>query len=69
MTRKISLLGLLALFCMQISAQNSMEKTVESTVKEVMVFSEGCRITKTQSVALEKGNTVLKFNKLTPYLY
>jgi hypothetical protein len=53
---------------MQISAQVSMEKTVESTVKEVMVFSEGCRITKTQSVTLEKGNIILKFNKLTPYL-
>jgi hypothetical protein len=68
MKSNISLLALLTLFCMQISAQNSMEKTVESTVKEVMIFSEGCRITKTQSVALEKGNTVLKFNKLTPYL-
>ncbi|MDR2970710.1 MAG: DUF4140 domain-containing protein, partial [Bacteroidales bacterium] len=68
MRRNILLLALLSLFCMPIFAQNSVEKTVESTVKEVMVFSEGCRITKTQSVALEKGNTVLKFNKLTPYL-
>lgn len=68
MKRNISLLALLTMFCVQIFAQNSVEKTVESTVKEVMVFSDGCRITKTQSVALEKGNTVLKFNKLTPYL-
>jgi len=66
--RKNILLVLLSLFYMPIFAQNSVEKTVESTVKEVMIFSEGCRITKTQSVALEKGNTILKFNKLTPYL-
>jgi len=68
MKRSISLLVVTMLFCLQIPAQGSMEKTVESTVKEVMVFSEGCRITKSQSVALEKGSTVLKFNKLTPYL-
>ena len=66
--KKSIFLVALTLLCLQISAQNSMEKTVESTVKEVMVFSEGCRITKTQSVSLEKGNTILKFNKLTPYL-
>ena len=65
---KNALFLVLSLFCISTFAQNSMEKTVESTVKEVMIFSEGCRITKTQSVALEKGNTVLKFNKLTPYL-
>jgi hypothetical protein len=61
----------LILFCLifgNIFGQEITEKEIETNVSEVTVFIEGAQITRQKTVELAQGETVLKFNNLSPFI-
>jgi hypothetical protein len=56
------------LFAGNIFAQELAEKKIQSEVSEVTVFLDGAQIVREKSVALEKGKSVIKFEKLSPFI-
>ena len=55
----------LALVSLTLSAA---EKEVKTKAKEVTIFKNGAQVQRQQTVALEKGETTLRFTGLSPYL-
>ncbi len=50
------------------AAQELLEKEVKSDVNEVTVFLKGAQVVRQNSVELAKGNTVIKFVNLSPFI-
>lgn len=59
----IALLGLNFAF-----AQETAEKEIKTEVNEVTVFLDGAQITRKQTINLKKGETILKFINLSPFI-
>lgn len=59
----IALLGLNFAF-----AQETAEKEIKTEVNEVTVLLDGAQIARKQSVSLQKGETLLKFINLSPFI-
>ncbi len=59
---------ILSLLFSSLYAQEIVEKEVKSTVNSVTVFLEGAQITRKQSVQIPKGNSVVKFVNLSPFI-
>ncbi|WP_347173575.1 mucoidy inhibitor MuiA family protein [Polaribacter uvawellassae] len=49
-------------------SQINLEKKVTSKVNEVTVFLESAQITRKKTVTINKGTTVLRFTKLSPFI-
>ncbi|NMB19216.1 MAG: mucoidy inhibitor MuiA family protein, partial [Erysipelothrix sp.] len=49
-------------------AQEVREQKVKTEVNEVTVFLDGAQITRKQSVNIQKGETILKFINLSPFI-
>ncbi|WP_196886804.1 mucoidy inhibitor MuiA family protein [Aureivirga sp. CE67] len=63
------ILFLLLLLCIQITfAQKETEKKIDSKVDEVTVFLDGAQISRFKTISLPKGETILKFHQLSPYI-
>lgn len=59
---------LLSLIFSNLFAQEIVEKEIETNVSEVTVFIEGAQITRQKTIELPQGETMLKFNKLSPFI-
>ena len=59
---------LLCLAFSHLFAQQIEEKEIATDVSEVTVFIEGAQVTRQKTIALSAGTTVLKFNKLSPFI-
>ncbi|SMO69078.1 conserved hypothetical protein [Saccharicrinis carchari] len=57
-----------ALIFNSLSAQNITEKEVKTEVDEVTVFIEGAQIVRKKTVELGKGNSIVKFINLSPFI-
>ncbi len=66
--KKISLILVTSLTALSLTATPDFEKEIDSEVKHVTVFSSGAQVSRQQTVALEKGETTLRFTGLSPYL-
>jgi hypothetical protein len=49
-------------------SQSDLEKTIKSEVDEVTVFLKGAQVTRQKSVSLPKGESILKFTNLSPFI-
>jgi hypothetical protein len=49
-------------------SQEIAEKELKTEVNEVTVFLDGAQITRKQNVNLKKGETILKFINLSPFI-
>lgn len=58
----------LSLIVSNLSSQSIAEKEVKSEVKEVTVFLEGAQVVRKQSVDLTKGQSIIKFVGLSPFI-
>lgn len=56
------------LLCNNMFSQETAEKEIKTEVNEVTVFIEGAQVTRTQTIDLSQGNTVLKFTGLSPFI-
>ena len=65
--RTLNLL-LLSLIFTNLLSQEFIEKEIETQVDEVTVFLNGAQIVRKASVDLAKGNTILKFVNLSPFI-
>ena len=65
--KTITVLLLCLAFC-HLFAQQIEEKEIATDVSEVTVFIEGAQVTRQKTIALSAGTTVLKFNKLSPFI-
>lgn len=61
-------LVLLMLISSSLFSQNIAEKEIKSEVKEVTVFINGAQVTRSKSVSLTKGKTIVKFVNLSPFV-
>lgn len=52
----------------QLMGQHIQEKNIQSKVNAVTVFLESAQITRHKAVTVAKGETILKFIKLSPYI-
>lgn len=59
---------LLVLLCGPIWSQTVSEKSVKTKVDEVTVFLDGAQIVRKKAVDLPKGETLLKFTDLSPFI-
>ncbi len=59
---------LLVLLCGPIWSQTVSEKSVKTKVDEVTVFLDGAQIVRKKAVNLPKGETLLKFTDLSPFI-
>lgn len=64
---KIAIL-LFLLISSNINSQNLSEKEIKTEVKEVTVFINGAQITRTKSIDITKGISILKFTNLSPFI-
>lgn len=58
----------LSLIVSNLSSQSIAEKEVKSEVKEVTVFLEGAQVVRKQSIDMTKGQSIIKFVGLSPYI-
>jgi hypothetical protein len=58
----------LGLICMNLFSQEIVEKEVKTEVSEVTVFLEGAQIVRKKIVELPKGQTIIKFVGLSPFI-
>jgi len=65
--KKYFLLLFLIISCL-VSAQNTVEKEIISKVNEVAVFIKGAQITPKTNIDITKGNSILKFTNLLPFI-
>ncbi len=65
--RAINIL-LLSLISSNLFAQEIAEKEIETNVSGVTVFIEGAQVTRQKTIELAQGETVLKFNNLSPFI-
>lgn len=65
--KKINILFVF-LFVSNLSAQDLAEKKIQSEVSEVTVFLDGAQVVREKSIALEKGKSVVRFEKLSPFI-
>jgi len=49
-------------------SQNFVEKEIKTDVKEVTVFINGAQITRTKSIDIAKGISILRFTNLSPFI-
>lgn len=56
------------LFASQLYAQDLPEKKFGSEVSEVTVFLDGAQVVREKSIALEKGKSIVIFEKLSPFI-
>ena len=66
MKKQILLLGLLSFLPVILLGQ--IEKEIESSIKDVTIYTQGAQIVSEASVALQQGQMTLKFTKLSPYI-
>lgn len=66
MKKYILLLAFLS--SLSIYSQINLEKKVTSKVNEVTVFLESAQITRKKTVTINKGTTILRFTKLSPFI-
>lgn len=62
------LIILFLLFSTMAFGQNTSQKTVNTTIQEVIVFLEGAQIRRVGTISLVKGKSTLTVKKLSPYL-
>lgn len=65
---RTTILILLAFIFISLQAQNITEKEVKTEVNEVTVFIDGAQIVRKKTVELAKGNTIVKFVNLSPFI-
>ena len=58
----------LGLICTNLFSQQVVEKEVKTEVNEVTVFLEGAQVVRKKSVELTKGQTIIKFVGLSPFI-
>ncbi|BDD05195.1 DUF4139 domain-containing protein [Aureibacter tunicatorum] len=61
-------LGIILFFGLGVQAQKVPEKKVVTKVNDVTVFLEGAQIERKKTVYIPKGETILKFTGLSPYV-
>ena len=65
--KRIILISLL-LVSAKLYSQETIEKEIKTSVDKVTVFAEGAQITREKSVSIEKGETILNFTGLSPFI-
>ncbi len=59
---------LLCLLCVNVFAQENLEKEIATEVSEVTVFISGAEITRRKNAEIPRGTTILKFSNLSPFI-
>lgn len=59
---------IILLFVSNVSAQEPAEKKIQSEVSEVTVFLNGAQVTREKTIALGRGISLVKFEKLSPFI-
>lgn len=59
---------LFVLYSISIFAQSNSEKKITTTVNEAIVFLESAQVKRKKTITINKGTTVLRFVKLSPFV-